>query len=537
MYCTFFCSVFAADQLRMSGTVVSCCISLGLHGCADCVSPSADPELQTLGDAQVNPMASVLGAQQFLSMGWPGQQPAAGGWGVSGWGTPGGTAMMWPSAGVNGVNGLPPQQQPGFAGVNPHAPQSVTPPLGLNILGGGAVAGFQPGLGHNTPNPQGGQPAPFLQPGGVLVTGAQFQPGYAGLQHIPGVDASSAGTGVAAAQPLFQPYQTQQPQQATLPQGFAAQGLMVAMGGPVAPGIAPNAVPHADKEYADPLRAKAEAITREGTPAGGTRARSRPGTRSTTASGDRVLSQSPAEGGGGGTAGPKAPAARAASRRQQRSKPSTDTGAGAEAGDAGADSRSPQETLKLSQQEDRTGSGRQQQQHQWASKRQRRSSPAAAAALSQEAQAAAMSKPPLQIGRSAAAAAAAAERQHDDEEDQQQQQAAAARPGQQSGTAPPQQGQAAAMAGQLPASQYQPAGAAGVAAAFPNGAALRQQQQQQQFAFYQQQMLQQQLAQQQQQQQVRTACVALSHKATAGSMMCVRLQTDSALADHGLRPA
>ena len=295
-------------------------------------------------------MASVLGAQQFLSMGWPGQQAAATGWGggVPGWGNAGGMAMMgWPAAAVPGA-----PQQPGFA-ANPNIAQSVTPPP-PQLFGGGMPGAFQPGLGHHMPHQA---QAPFMQPpNGMLVTAAQFQPGYAGLQHIPGVDASSMGTAIA--QPPFQPQHAQQAQQAVAAAALAAaaQGLATTTAGDPTvavdpaggPGTVAGAIMQANRGSAEPLRAKAEAITGEAKPAGGShrRGRSRPGSTANTGSGDGVVPQSPADGGGGNGAAQKAPPTRAASRRQRSRLSAASAG---EVNDAGADSRSPQETLKLSQ--------------------------------------------------------------------------------------------------------------------------------------------------------------------------------------------
>ena len=337
-------------------------------------------------------MASVLGAQQLLSMGWHGQQAAAGWGGVPGWGNAGGMAMMgWPSAAV--------PQQPGFGGIPPSG-QPAAPTA--QLLGGGMLpgGGFQPGLAQIPHHHQ--AQAAFMQQqqppaGGMLMTAAQFQPGYAGLQHIPGVDASSLGTAIA--QPPFQPQHAQQA-------AAAAQGLVGVPKGPAPTAVEPTAegglgtvagaIMQANRGSAEPLRAKAEAITGGGggvKPAGGgRRGRSRPGSANNTGSGDGVVPQSPAE--GGGAVAQMAPAR--ASGRRQRSRLSADAG---EVNDAGADSRSPQETLKLSQ-EGRPLSGPQQQQQQQpqrASKRQRRS-PAPTAGASNEAQAAAMSQPPLQVG-------------------------------------------------------------------------------------------------------------------------------------------
>ena len=337
----------------------------------------------------------------------------------------------------------------------------------------------------------------------MLVTAAQFQPGYAGLQHIPGVDATSIGT--AAAQPPFQQPQQLQPQLAAVPAQLlaAAQGPAPAVGSPAGTGTMPDVIVQANAEATAPLRAKAEAITggKDGTPGGSRRGRSRPGSANTASAGDGVVPQSPANGNGGGAQ--KRVSARAVSKRQQRSRLSAEA---AEVGDVGADSRSPQETLKLSQEGRPPTSSAAQQSHQpqRASERQRRSPASTAGAASNEAQAAAQSLPPLQVGRSAAAA----QKQQAEEE---RKQAASARPQQHSGTAPTQQqqaqnaqqAQAAAMAAQMPAAQFPGAGFGGLAPALPNGTAFRPQQaqqQQQQFAAYQQQLLQQQLAQQQQQQ-------------------------------------
>ena len=121
-------------------------------------NPSTKITTSSCACAQVNPMASVMGAQQFLSMGWPGQQAAAaGGWGgVPGWGNPGGVAMMgWPPGA--GMAGMPPQQQPGGLNGLPNV-QAGTPPLG-QLPGGGIMPGFQPGgLGQM---PHQGLQAPF----------------------------------------------------------------------------------------------------------------------------------------------------------------------------------------------------------------------------------------------------------------------------------------------------------------------------------------------------------------------------------------
>jgi len=305
--------------------------------------------MRSLAFEQVNPMASVLGAQQFLSMGWPGQQAAATGWGggVPGWGNAGGMAMMgWPAAAV------PPAapQQPGFGG-NPNLGQPTTPPP-AQLFGGGMPGGFQPGLGHSMPHQA---QAPFMQPpNGMLVTAAQFQPGYAGLQHIPGVDASSMGAAIA--QPPFQVQQAQHAQQARAAQGLAvAQGAVAATAGDPTAAVDPagglgtvaGAIMQANRGSAEPLRAKAEELTGEAKPAGGShrRGRSRPGSTANTGSGDGVVPQSPGSGGGGAGA-QKAPPTRAASRRQRSRLSAASAG---EVNDAGADSRSPQETLKLSQ--------------------------------------------------------------------------------------------------------------------------------------------------------------------------------------------
>ena len=435
---------------------------------------------------QVNPMASVLGAQQLFSMGWPGQQ----GWGgVPGWGA-GNAAGMWPSATVAGY----PQPAPGFGGMANPQP-AATPPAHF----GGAAGGAQPGLAGLGYMPNQAQ-APFLQPGGVLMAAAQFQPGYAGLQHIPGVDASFVGTGILA-QPPNLPPQPQQQRQRPRPGTPPLCAPPAVFGTGLAPEAAAAAAADArEKGVASPEprpeAATAPAVMKE--PAAvGRRRRSHPGGSSKTASEDRVAPEVATNRAG------RSASAKVTTRGQRQASLSTE-GAGEAAG-TGAASQSPQEKLQLSQ-AGRAQAAQRQQQQQKGTKRQRRSPVAPAsvpAAVSQEAQAAmAAEKPPQEVGRSAAAAA----RRNDDAERLQQE--AARQPQPQDGSAPPQQRESssvaplaqAAVESALVAAANLSAGQGLSSAAGslqrPASAAASQQQ----FALYQQQFLQQQLAQQQQQQ-------------------------------------